>query len=86
MGAVVSGEEWQFASPSYAPATETEFAQARVPNRLYTSKTFTNRNPNSSDHGQPSRFAYQVFDADRQGGERRRRLEATHETRFEPLG
>lgn len=61
---MVSGEEWEFASPSYAPTTETEYAQARITNRLYTSKTFANRNPNSSDHGQPSRFAYQVFDDD----------------------
>lgn len=60
----MSEEEWEFASQSYAPATETEFAQARVPNRLYTSKTFANRNPNSADHGQPSRFVYQVFDED----------------------
>jgi len=56
--------EWEHTSQSYSPTTETEFAQARVLGRLYTSKTFANGNPNSADHGQPSRFAYQVFDDD----------------------
>lgn len=60
----MSGEEWEFASSSYEPATETEYAQARVPGRLYTSKTFANRNSNSTDYGQPSRFVYQVLDDD----------------------
>lgn len=44
--------------------TETEYGQARMPARLYTSKTFANGNPNSSDYGEPSRFIYQVFDDD----------------------
>jgi hypothetical protein len=35
-----------------------------MPGRLYTSKTFANRNSNSSDYGEPSRFVYQVFDDD----------------------
>lgn len=35
-----------------------------LPTRLYTSKTCANHNLNSSDHGQPSRFVYQVFDYD----------------------
>jgi hypothetical protein len=56
--------EGEFASPSDAPATETGFAQARIPGRLYASKTFPNGNYNSADYGQPSRFVYQVFDDD----------------------
>lgn len=56
--------EEDFAPPSYSPKTETEFAQARITGRLYTSKTFPNGNPNSVDAGRPSRFVYQVFDDD----------------------
>jgi hypothetical protein len=58
------GEEWEFSSPSYLPTTETDYAQGRQSDRLYTSRTFSNRNANSSDYGQPSRFVYQVFDDD----------------------
>lgn len=58
------GAEWDDASQPTSPTTETEFAQARVEGRIYTSKTFPNGNPNSVDQGQPSRFAYQVFDDD----------------------
>lgn len=64
MGILMSDEESKFTSQSDAPATETEYAQGRIPNRFYTSKTFANRNLNSSDQGQPSRFVYQVFDDD----------------------
>lgn len=60
----MSGEEWEFDPPSYVAATETDYAQGRMPDRLYTSKTFANRNSYSSDLGQPSRFVYQVFDDD----------------------
>jgi hypothetical protein len=58
----VSGSEREYIAQSYSPSTETEYAQARVAGRLYTSKTFPNPNPSSADHGQPSRFVYQVFD------------------------
>ncbi|WHE37797.1 hypothetical protein [Microbacterium sp. BDGP8] len=54
--------EWEHQPSSYSPATETEYAQARVAGRIYTSKTFANGNPNSADYGQPSRFVYTVFD------------------------
>lgn len=56
--------EWDFASPSDAPETETGYAQARLPGRTYTSKTFANANPYSTDYGEPSRFVYEVFDDD----------------------
>jgi len=42
--------------------TETHFAQARLPDRTYASRTFGYPRTNSSDHGQPARFAYKVFD------------------------
>ncbi len=57
-------EEWDFESYTEAPQTETGFAQGRLSSRLYTSKTFANRNTFSTDLGQPSRFVYQVFDDD----------------------
>lgn len=56
--------EWEHTPQSYSPTTETEFAQSRVPGRLYTSRTFANGNPVSADYGQPSRFVYEVFDDD----------------------
>lgn len=56
--------EWDFESESEAPMTETAFAQGRSPGHTYTSKTFANRNEYSADFGQPSRFAYEVFDDD----------------------
>lgn len=43
---------------------ETQFAQARVPSRTYTSKVFPYGRTNSSDYQQPVRFAYKVFDND----------------------
>lgn len=46
------------------PTSDTEFAQGRVPGRLYTSRTFPNGNANSADVGQPSRFVYTVIDDD----------------------
>lgn len=58
------GAEWEHKAASYSPETETEYAQARVEGRTYTSKTFPNGNTNSADHGQPSRFIYTVFDDD----------------------
>jgi hypothetical protein len=60
----VSRISFEFAEPTDAPKSDTEFAQARVPGRLYTSKTFPNGNPNSTDYGQPSRFVYRVVDGD----------------------
>ena len=56
--------EGEFVSPSDAPSVETGFAQDRRPERFYTSRTFPNGNVYSSDRGQPSRFAYRVFDDD----------------------
>jgi len=41
---------------------ETTYAQGRVPQRTYISKTFTIDRPSSRDHGQPARFVHKVFD------------------------
>ena len=41
---------------------ETVFAQGRLPNRTYVSKSFAINRPNSSDFGAPARFFCKVFD------------------------
>ena len=50
-------------SDGYAEGTrETYFAQQRVPDRFYASKSFTIERPASSDYGQSARFVHKVFD------------------------
>ena len=41
---------------------ETTYAQGRVPNRTYVSKSFPLKRSNSSDDGSPARFICKVFD------------------------
>src|SRR2546423_776367 len=41
---------------------ETTYAQGRLPGRTYASRSFPLSRPGSSDHGQPARFIYKVFD------------------------
>ncbi|MCR2825372.1 Shedu immune nuclease family protein [Microbacterium sp. zg.Y909] len=60
----MSHHESDFVPSSHSPVSEQEYALGRVPGTLYTSKSFANANPHSSDCGRPSRFAYQVFDDD----------------------
>jgi hypothetical protein len=44
--------------------TETEYAQGRLPDRTYASRSFKIPWPTSQDFGQPARFVTKVFDAD----------------------
>jgi hypothetical protein len=46
------------------PTDKTAYAQARVPDRTYISKSFSLPRPGSMDHGQPARFAIKVFDTE----------------------
>jgi hypothetical protein len=44
--------------------TETTYAQGRLPDQVYASRSFTIDRPASSDFGQPARFIQKVFDSE----------------------
>jgi len=46
---------------------DTVFAQGRLPERTYISRTFVLDRANSSDHGEHARFVYKVFDEESGG-------------------
>jgi len=48
-------------NPDWSPE-ETGYAQGRLPNRTYVSKSFPLKRSNSSDDGKAARFIYKVFD------------------------
>lgn len=56
-GDLSPADEFLFAEP-----TETDYAQGRLSERTYVSKSFPLNQPASQDHGQPARFIHKVFD------------------------
>ena len=53
-----------FKQPVDEDAKETTFAQGRLPERTYASKSFPLKRTNSDDDGTPARFVCKVFDPD----------------------
>ncbi|HST81401.1 MAG TPA: Shedu immune nuclease family protein [Kineosporiaceae bacterium] len=57
-------DEPDFYSIADEDASETEYAQGRLPGKVYASRGFTETRSTSSDVGQPARFIYKVVDTD----------------------
>ena len=56
-------DPFDLASPDQpGRSSDAGYAQRRLPNRVYWSKTFTLRFESSRDYGQPARFVTRVFD------------------------
>ncbi len=59
----IPDEPWPDEPWDESPAlTETDYAQRRLPERTYVSKSFPVPQRASRDYGQPARFVYKVFD------------------------